>query len=382
MNRPPPPDVAPFHAVALSRRAHDLAAAGRSVIHMEFGQPSFGAPAAAIAAARRVLGNDAMGYWESTPLREAIAKLYRDRHGLVIDPDRILLTAGASPALLLALATLFRPGDRVALGRPGYVAYRNVLRALHLAPIEIACGPATRYGLDAAHLAVLDPPPAGVIIASPANPTGTIIPAENLQAIANLCRARGIRIVSDEIYHGLSYAMPTHSLLEFAPDATVINSFSKYFAMAGWRLGWMVAAPGESARARAYSANLFLTPPSLSQHAALAAMDCTAELDGHVATYQANRALLLDALPRLGLDRVAPPDGAFYVYAETSHLARNSVDLAGALLDATGVATAPGIDFDPVDGHRFLRFSFAAATARIADAVERMVPFFADRQSA
>lgn len=379
MSDAPPNAVVPFHTIALSRRAHDLAASGRSVIHMEFGQPSFGAPAAAIEAAQRVLASDAMGYWESTPLREAITKLYRQRYGLLIDPERVVLTAGASPALLLALSTLFRPGDRVALARPGYVAYRNVLRALHLDAVEIGCGAETRYGLAASQLAALDPPPAGIIVASPANPTGTITPPDDLRAIADLCRRHGIRIVSDEIYHGLSYGLPTRSMLEFAPDATVINSFSKYYAMAGWRLGWMVAAPDESARARAYSANLFLTPPSLSQHAGLAAMGCSAELDRHVEVYRRNRARLLAALPRLGLDQVAPPDGAFYIYANIHHIAANSLAFAGDLLEATGVATATGLDFDPVDGHRFLRFSFAAAAADVEEAIERMVPFFARR---
>ncbi len=374
-----PPEVAPFHTIALSRLAHEMKAAGRSVIHMEFGQPSTGAPAAAVAEAQRVLAVDGMGYWESAPLRDAIARRYLDLHGLTIDAERILITAGASPALLLALSTLFRPGDRVALARPGYVAYRNVLRALHLVPVEIACGPATRFQLDAAQLAELDPAPAGVIVASPANPTGTIISAEGLRAIAGLCRERRIRIVSDEIYHGLSYGEPAHSMLEFEPTTTVINSFSKYFSMAGWRLGWLVAAEGEAARARAYCANFFLTAPSLSQHAGRVAMGCAAELDGHVATYRANRALMLDALPRLGLTQVAPPDGAFYLYADIGHLTQDSFGFCRDVLVDTGVVTAPGIDFDPVDGHRFIRFSFAVSTPLIEEAIARMTPWFTRR---
>ena len=375
----PSPEVAPFHALALSRLAHEMKAAGRSVIHMEFGQPSTGAPAAAVAEAQRVLAADGMGYWESAPLRAAIARRYLDRHELSIDPERILITAGASPALLLALSTLFRPGDRVALARPGYVAYRNVLRALHLLPVEIACGPATRFQLSAAQLAALDPAPAGLIVASPANPTGTIIPAEELTAIAGLCRARGIRIVSDEIYHGLSYGLLTRSMLEFEPRATVVNSFSKYFSMAGWRLGWLVAADGETARARAYCANFFLTAPSLSQHAGLVAMNSVTELDAHVATYRANRALMLDALPHLGLSKVAPPDGAFYLYADAGHLTQDSFGFCRELLVDTGIVAAPGIDFDPVDGHRFIRFSFAVATPQVEDAIARMMPWFAAR---
>ena len=377
----PSPEVAPFHTIALSRLAHEMTAAGRSVIHMEFGQPSTGAPTAAVAEAQRVLATDGMGYWESAPLRTAIARRYLDLHGLTVDPERILITAGASPALLLALSTLFRPGDRVALARPGYVAYRNVLRALHLMPVEIACGRATRFQLDAAQLAALDPPPAGIIVASPANPTGTIIPADGLRAIAALCRQHGIRIVSDEIYHGLSYGSPTQSMLEFEPQTTVINSFSKYFSMAGWRLGWLVAAEGEAARARAYCANFFLTAPSLSQHAGLIAMGCAAELDGHVATYRANRALMLNALPRFGLTQVAPPDGAFYLYADIGHLTHDSFGFCHELLVDTGVVTAPGIDFDPVEGHHFIRFSFAVSTPLMEEAIARMTPWFASRRT-
>ena len=372
-------DVEPFHAIGIGRLAHELKAQGRSVIHMEFGQPSTGAPRAAIEVAKRVLDSDPMGYWESVELRAAIARRYRDLYAVVVDPERILLTAGASPALVLALATLFEPGDRVALARPGYVAYRNVLRGLSLEPVELACGPDVRFQVDAATLAALDPAPAGLIVASPANPTGTIIPAAELAAIADVCRARGIRIVSDEIYHGLSYAGPTHSMLEFDPDATIVNSFSKYFSMVGWRLGWLVAPPSLPAKARAYAANFYLTAPSLAQHAALVALSCTDELDGHVEAYRANRALMLDAVPRLGLARIAPPDGAFYIYADIGHLTQDSYGFCRQLLLDTGVATAPGIDFDPVDGHRFMRFSFAVSTPEVEEALRRLEPWFAAR---
>ena len=371
--------VEPFRAISLSRLAHQLKNEGRSIIHMEFGQPSTGAPAAALARAHEVLDQDAMGYWESAPLRERIGRLYQDRYGVEVDPDRILLTCGASPALVLALASRFRPGDRIALARPGYVAYRNTLHALNLTPVEIACGPETRFQLTAAQLAALDPAPAGVVIASPANPTGTIIPEAELAAIASVCRERGIAIVSDEIYHGLSYVGPTPSMLQFEPDALIINSFSKYWSMAGWRLGWLVAPEHHVAAARAYMGNLFLTPPSLSQHAGLVAMDCLEELEGHIQTYARNRALLLDALPSLGLQRIAPPDGAFYVWADIGHLTNDSIGFCEQLLRDTGVATAPGVDFDPVDGHRFIRFSFAVSTPEVEEALNRMRPWFAAR---
>lgn len=371
--------VEPFHAVSLARLAHQMAEAGRSIIHMQFGQPSTGAPRAAIAAAQEVLARDPMGYWESAALARALAARYRDHYGVAVAPERILLTAGASPALVLALATRFRPGDRIALARPGYVAYRNVLRALHMEALELPCGPAECFQIDAARIAALDPAPAGLIVASPANPTGTIIPPEELAALAAVCAARGIAIVSDEIYHGLSYGMPTRSMLEFAPDAAVVNSFSKYFSMAGWRLGWLVVPEAEVERVRAYGANFYLTPPSLAQHAALAALSATEELDGHVATYRANRALLLEALPRLGLGAIAPPDGAFYIYADVGHLTRDSFALARDLLVDTGIATAPGRDFDPVDGDRHLRFSFAVSTAEVEEALARLAPWLARR---
>lgn len=369
--------VEPFRAISVSRLAHQLKSEGRSIIHMEFGQPSTGAPAAAIARAHQVLDADAMGYWESPDLRARIARLYDERYGVAVDPNRILLTCGASPALVLALSTLFKPGDRIALARPGYVAYRNTLRALHLDPVEIACGPDTRFQLTAAQLQALDPAPAGVIIASPANPTGTIIPDAELAAIAEVCRARNIAIVSDEIYHGLSYVGPTPSMLQFAPDAVVINSFSKYWSMAGWRLGWLLVPEDQIDAARAYIGNMFLTPPSLSQHAGLVAMDAINELEGHIQTYARNRQLMLEALPALGLRKIAPPDGAFYIWADIGHLTNDSVAFCEQLLRDTGVATAPGVDFDPAEGHHFIRFSFAVSTPEIEDALRRLRPWFA-----
>jgi aspartate/methionine/tyrosine aminotransferase len=370
-------DIEPFHAIAISHLAHALKAEGRSIIHMEFGQPSTGAPAAAIAEAHRVLDTDGMGYWESPKLKARLARRYDETYGVQVSADQFILTCGASPAMVLALSSCFAPGDRVALARPGYVAYRNVLKALHLTPVEIACGPDVRYQLTAQAIAALDPAPAGVIIASPANPTGTIIASDELAAIAHVCRERGIRVISDEIYHGLSYGAPARTILEFDPQALVINSFSKYFSMVAWRLGWLLVPPDHIHRARAYMGNLFLTAPSLSQHAGLIALDCQEELDGHVATYARNRALLLDALPSLGLTAIAPPDGAFYIYASVAHLTDDSLAFCKALLQDTGVATAPGIDFDPVDGRHFIRLSFAVSTPEVEDAIGRMRPWFA-----
>ena len=261
--------------------------------------------------------------------------------GVTVDPEQFVMTCGASPALVLALSSTFSPGDRVALARPGYVAYRNTLKALHMIPVEIPCGADTRFQLTAEALAALEPAPKGVIIASPANPTGTIISAKALEQIAQVCRQRNIQIISDEIYHGLGYVEPTRSMLEFEPTSLVINSFSKYFSMVGWRLGWLLSPRAHVHRARAYVGNLFLTAPSLSQHAALAAFDSRDELEGHVEVYRRNRGVLLDALPRLGLTAIAPPDGALYIYASVRHLTDDSLAFCKTMLRETGVTSAP-----------------------------------------
>lgn len=370
--------VDPFFAISISRLAHQMKAAGEPVIHMEFGQPSTGAPAAAVARAQEVLAADGMGYWESPALKQRIADYYRDVHGVAVDAEQVILTCGASPAFVLALTCAFAPGARVALARPGYVAYRNTLRALHMVPVEIGCGEAERFQLTAAAVAALYPAPEGLIVASPANPTGTVIEAAEMAAIAEVCRRRNIRIISDEIYHGLSYVGPVPSMLQEDPEAFIVNSFSKYYSMAGWRLGWLVVPQGQIDAARARMGNLFLTPPSLAQHAGLVAFDERDELEGHLATYRRNRELLLERLPAMGLRRIAPPDGAFYIYADIGHLTDDSITLCRQLLVDTAVATAPGVDFDPVDGSRFLRLSFAVSTEEIEEACRRMAPWFAN----
>ncbi len=377
------PDIAevdPFHAISIGRLAYDLAEQGRDVIHMEYGQPSTGAPVEAITAAHKALDSDPGGYWESTALKQRIARHYDEAYGVTVNEEQVILTCGASPALVLALSCLFRPGARVAIARPGYVAYRNTLKSMYLEPVEVACGPAERYQMTAEALDALDPVPEGLILASPANPTGTIIAPDELAAIAEVCRRKGIRVVSDEIYHGLTYGNAAQSTLQHLPEALVVNSFSKYFSMAGWRLGWLVVPPELIEAARARMGNLFLTPPVLAQHAGLVAFDCRDELEGHLANYTRNRELLLAALPRLGLQQIAPPDGAFYIWAEIGHMTNDSLSFCRQLLQDTGVATAPGIDFDPVDGGRYIRFSFAVSPAEIEAAIERMVPWFAARR--
>jgi len=371
------PPIDPFYAIGLSLLARRLEAEGAPIIHMEFGQPSTGAPAGAIAAAHRALDSDPGSYWESQELRVRLSRHYQETYGVDLPAGRILLTCGASPALVLALSARFAAGDRVALARPGYVAYRNTLRALHLEPVEIPCGPEVDYQLTASALERIEGPLAGVIIASPANPTGSILAPREIEAIVRTCEARGLGLVSDEIYHGLSYVEPARSVLEFTDQAFVVNSFSKYFSMVAWRLGWLAAPESHVDRARALISNLFLTPPSLSQHAALAALDCREELEANIQVYRRNRTVLLEALPRLGLASMAPPDGAFYIYADVGHLTDDSLAFCEKILRETGVALAPGIDFDPVDGHRFIRISFAVSTERVQEAVYRLAPWFA-----
>ncbi len=365
-------DIEPFRAFEVAALAHELQAQGRSIIHMEFGQPSTHAPRASIEQAHRVLDGDAMGYWESSALTARIGRHYADTYGVAVEPRQVILTCGASPALALAFLSSFPAGARIAMARPGYVAYRNTVRALHMTAVEIACGPDERFQLTARALAKIEPAPAGVIVASPANPTGTILPAQALSELAEVCRARQVRIISDEIYHGLSYTGPAHSMLEFERSALIVNSFSKYYSMVPWRLGWLVAPESEVARCRALMSNLFLTAPSLAQHAALVAMDATEELEANVAVYRRNRELLLDALPRLGLGEIAPPDGAFYIWANIGHLTGDSLAFCKRLVRETGVATAPGVDFDPGDGHHFIRFSFAVSTPEVEEAIRRL----------
>jgi aspartate/methionine/tyrosine aminotransferase len=374
--------VAPFYAVEINRLANARERAGLPVIHMEVGQPSAGAPAAAIAAGHRALADCPQGYWESGALAERLERHYRDAYGLDVSHGRIVLTMGASAALVLAMSVLWSPGARVAVPRPGYPAHRNVLHALGLEPVEFDCGAATRFQPTAAMVAALDPAPAGLILTSPSNPTGSMIPRAELAAIARTCRARGIRIIADETYHGITYGDRAHTILEHAPDAVVVNTFSKYWCMTGWRLGWAVVPEELVEPMRRFAGNLFLVPPTLSQHVALAAMDEAAELDAHVATYARNRGLLAEALAGLGVERIAPPDGAFYLYADVGDLTRDSLAWCRELLDATGVALNTGRDFDLAHGDRFVRISFAVSTVETLRAIERLDAWVRRRKSA
>src|SRR5216684_5530492 len=295
-------------------------------------------------------------------LREAIAGHYQDRYGVAIDPGEIVVTTGSSAAFQLAFLAAFEPGDRVALATPGYPAYRNILSALGLEPVLIEVGENAHYQPNPELLAEAGEL-AGLIVASPANPTGTMIPANDLARLALWCRERGIRLVSDEIYHGITYEHPGQTARAFGDESIIVNSFSKYYSMTGWRLGWMVVPPDLARSVECLAQNFYISPPALSQLAALAALDCRAELDAHVARYRANRDLLIAMLQKAGLSRFAPAEGAFYLYVDVSALTSDSAEFCRRMLDEIGVATTPGRDFDPLHGDNWLRLSFAGSTA-------------------
>jgi aspartate/methionine/tyrosine aminotransferase len=367
--------IAPFIVMDVLRAANARAAAGADILHLEIGQPSTPAPQGVLAAARWALDHDPLGYTDTLglpALRQAIAGHYASRHGVVVDPARIVVTTGSSAGFILAFLAAFDAGDRVALAMPGYPAYRNILTALDLVPVELPTGPAERFQPTLDLIRRHGDGLAGLIVASPANPTGTMLPPDELAAIARHCADVGIRLVSDEIYHGITYGMAASTALASSRDAIVVNSFSKYFSMTGWRIGWMVV-PDDMVRAvECLAQNLFIAPPSLSQHAAIAAFDCTDELAANVVRYARNRALLLAELPAAGLDRFAPADGAFYLYADIAHLSNDSHDFCSRMLREIGVACTPGIDFDPTRGHATLRLCFAGAEATIAEAARRI----------
>ncbi len=368
--------IPPFIVMDVLRAANERAAGGADVLHLEVGQPSTGAPAKVIAAAQAALRGDMLGYTEAfglPALRQRIADHYVAAYGIAVDPARIVLTTGSSGAFLLAFLAAFEPGDRVALASPSYPAYRNILTALGLVPVELPSGPAQRYQASVALLERAPGPLEGLIIACPANPTGTMLAREEIAALAHKCTESGIRLVSDEIYHGLTYGtIAASTALAASDDAIIVNSFSKYFSMTGWRLGWMIVPPSLLRAVECLAQNFFISPPTLAQHAALAAFDCEEELRGNVARYAANRDLLLAELPKAGFDRLAPADGAFYLYADINALTNDSVEFCRRMLAETGVACTPGTDFDPARGHATLRMSFAGSTATIAEAARRL----------
>jgi aspartate/methionine/tyrosine aminotransferase len=365
-------EVDPFIVMDVMEAARAEEARGRSIVHMEVGQPGTPAPRAARAALAAAMEAGPLGYTVALglpELRARIARRYRERHGVDLDPGRVVVTAGSSAAFLLAFAALFDAGDRVAVAEPGYPSYRNILRAMNVVPVGVPARIEDRFQPTPA---TLPEGIAGLLVASPANPTGSMLDRAALAALTDAARARDVAFVSDEIYHGIEYGAPAVSALEIDDGAWVINSFSKYFSMTGWRIGWMVAPEAQVRRVERLAQNLFICPPHASQVAALAALDAAEELEANVAVYRANRAAMLDGLPAAGFARIAPPDGAFYVYADVADRTDDSRAFARRILLEAGVAVTPGLDFDPGRGHGTLRFSYAGPAEVIAEGLRRL----------
>lgn len=353
-------------------------AAGLPVFDLSAGQPSTSAPVGVRAAAAAALDSERIGYTGAlgTPaLRASIAAHYGRRYGIDVDPANVAVTTGSSGGFLYCFLAAFDAGDTVVMARPGYPAYRNMLAALGCRVVELACGPETRFQPTLEQLSALPEPPAGLVIASPANPTGTMVDATELAALAAWCDAHGTRLISDEIYHGITYGTAASCAWLTSREAVVVNSFSKYFSMTGWRIGWLLVPDSLIDSVDRLAGNFAICPPALSQLAAVAAFEAYDELDANVERYAANRSMMLRQLPEIGLTRLAPADGAFYIYADISRWTADSVTFGAKLLDETGVALAPGVDFDPVEGHKFIRMCFAGDGAEIAQAIELLGDF-------
>lgn len=370
--------VDPFIVMDVMEAARKAEAAGRHIIHMEVGQPATPAPRAARLALAQAL-DQPLGYTVALglpDLRQGIARLHKRWYGLDLDPNRVVVTPGSSGAFILAFSALFDAGDRVALGEPGYPSYRQILRAMSLQPVGIQTSAEHRYQPQPQDL----PDDArGLILASPGNPSGTVLRRDELSALTGRAAELGISVISDEIYHGLDYGSGFHSALEVSDEVVVINSFSKYFSMTGWRIGWMVVPETMIRTVERIAQNMFICPPHASQVAALAALDCIEEAEANLSVYAENRRLMVERLPKIGFDRIAPPEGAFYIYADVSDLTDDSLGFCSDVLEQAGVAITPGLDFDPRRGARTVRFSYAGATAQIAEGLDRLERFMATR---
>ncbi|MEE2998237.1 MAG: aminotransferase class I/II-fold pyridoxal phosphate-dependent enzyme [Pseudomonadota bacterium] len=367
--------VPPFMVMDVMREANRLESNGRDILHLEVGQPSTGAPAGVIAAAEQAMAIDKLGYTEALGmdrLRGRIAQYYGETHGIDIDVDRVVVTTGSSGGFMLAFLAAFDVGDRVVLADPGYPAYRNILTALGIEAVGVPAVEEDRYQLTPALLDSIDGDIDGVIVASPANPTGTMISANEMGILTAYCDDRCIRLISDEIYHGVTYGIPGATALSYTENAFVVNSFSKYYSMTGWRVGWAIIPEHLYRSVECLAQNLFISVPALSQHAASAAFDCAEELDENVARYAVNRELLLRELPKASLTNLAPSDGAFYIYADVSHLTNDSEEFCRQMLNEAGIATAPGTDFDPGRGNSKIRISFSGDTQTMTEAARRL----------
>ena len=374
--------VDPFIVMDVMEAAARREADGHDIIHMEVGQPGTGAPRGAVKRLSQAMAQDPLGYTVAlgrSDLRARIAQLYRQWYGIDLPAERVVVTAGSSAGFVLAFTALFDAGARVGVGEPGYPSYRNILGALDLVAVGIPTSAENRFQPTEADIAAI-PDLDGLLVASPANPTGTMLDHDSLARLIEATQARGAAFVSDEIYHGIQYEGRAVSALEISDDVIVINSFSKYFSMTGWRVGWMVVPESHVRQIERLAQNMFICAPHASQLAALEAMDCTDELEANIAVYRRNRALMLEGLPRAGFARIAPPDGAFYIYADVSDITDDSAALAREILEQAGVAVTPGLDFDPHRGRQGLRFSYARATADIEEGLARLQRFMAQRR--
>jgi aspartate/methionine/tyrosine aminotransferase len=372
--------VDPFIVMDVMEAARQAEASGRHIIHMEVGQPNTPAPAAARDALTQAMRDDPLGYTVALglpALRARIARLYGDWYNVDLDPARVVITPGSSGGFILAFTALFDAGDRIALGAPGYPSYRQIMKSLDLIPVEVQTRAEARYQLEPRDLESVDYQ--GMMVASPANPTGTMLTKDSLGALIGAAQAKGAAFLSDEIYHGIEYDRKAISALEISDDVCVINSFSKYFSMTGWRVGWLVLPERNVRQVERLAQNMFICAPHAAQVTALAAMDAEDELEANMTVYRENRRLMIEGLPKAGFDRIAPPDGAFYVYADISHITEDSRAFARAILDEAGVAVTPGLDFDPVRGGGTLRFSYARSTADIVEGIERLRRFMQTR---
>ncbi len=371
-----PPFIVMDVITAANARQAQLPPGAPHVIRMEVGQPGTGAPAGAVAAAQRALSAGApMGYTEAfglPSLRARIAAHGRAWYGVDVPPSRVAVTVGASGAFPLAFLAAFDPGDRVAMATPFYPPYVNILTALGIEPVMLETGPETRFQPTVGLLEAMDPRPDGLIVASPCNPAGTMLAPDELAAIARWCHANGVRLISDEIYHGLAYDQTQASAAAYSPSAIVVNSFSKYFSMTGWRIGWLVLPEDLVRPVECLAQNMFISAPHIAQIAAEAAFDCTDELEANIARYRRSRDLLLAALPKAGFPRISPAEGAFYLYADVSDRTNDSRDFCARMLAEAGIAASPGVDFDRKRGHHFLRFSYCGPEADMAQAAERL----------
>ena len=356
------------------RSANLRAASGKEVLHLELGEPAGGAPSAAIKAAQAAMGERNLGYTDAfgiAELRDGVADLYRRWHGIEVPPSRIAITAGASGGFVLAFLAAFDPGSRVAVADPSYPCYRNTLEALGIEVVRIEARLENGFQPTIADLEALSGTIDGVVIASPANPTGSMIDEGHLEALASWCQSKGVRLVSDEIYHGIVFGEEAGTVLRHNESAIVVNSFSKFFAMTGWRIGWLVVPKDLQRAVERLAQNLYISPSTIGQYAALGALSAEDELRERLNIYRNNRTIILEMLARCGLDRCAPADGAFYAFADVSRLTDDSVQFCQTLLNETGIAITPGVDFDPIRGKHFVRFSFAGETQSVETAAKR-----------